>query len=305
MDKYAKSKMELAPRDIVSRSEQTEIEQGRGIIGPEGIQSINLDLTHLGAQKINDRLPMIREVVIKLNFIDPINELIPIRPAAHYFMGGIHTDIDGSTPLPGVWCAGEAACVSLHGANRLGANSTGECLVWGKITGEKAAKYALGMKICQELPSESNLKDEENRLFKRFDNHGKENSFIVRKELQNIMDKEVGVFRTGSGLEKALSTIKNMKNQVPNLRVNDTGRIYNTDLMSALEVDNLLDLAEVIVTGALLRQESRGAHSRRDFPQRDDTNWLKHTLAHFTQQGPKIEYIPVKVNMWHPVERKY
>ena len=127
MERYAKSKMELAPRDIVSRSEQTEIEEGRGVTGPEGIMSINLDLTHLGADKINERLPMIREVAIKLNFIDPIKEPIPVRPAAHYFMGGIHTDIDGATPVPGIWCAGEAACVSLHGANRLGANSTGEC----------------------------------------------------------------------------------------------------------------------------------------------------------------------------------
>ena len=305
MEKYAKSKMELAPRDIVSRSEQTEIEEGWGIRGPEGIPSINLDITHLGAAKINERLPMIREVTIKLNFIDPINEPIPVRPAAHYFMGGVHTDINGATPIIGVWCAGEAACVSLHGANRLGSNSTGECLVWGKITGNKAADYAAKMRLCPDLPSESDLQDEESRLFKRFSNQGQENAFIVRRELQKIMDSEVGVFRTGAGLEKALSRVKNLKRMVSAMRVNDSGRVYNTDLLNALEVDNLLDLSEVIVTGALYRQESRGAHYRRDFPKRDDVNWLKHTLMYYTPRGPKIDYIPVVINMWQPVERKY
>jgi succinate dehydrogenase / fumarate reductase flavoprotein subunit len=305
MEKYAKSKMELAPRDIVSRSEQTEIEQGRGVPGPEGILCINLDLTHLGADKINERLPMIREVTIKLNFIDPIKEPIPVRPAAHYFMGGIHTDIDGATPVPGIWSAGESACVSLHGANRLGANSTGECLVWGKITGEQASRFAFGMKACPDLPADDELQEAEDRIFKRFSTQGKENTFVVRKELQTIMDSEVGVFRTSAGLEKALKKIKELKTALPYLRVNDTGRVYNTDLLSALEVDNLLELSEVIVTGALLRKESRGAHSRRDFPNRDDISWLKHTLASYTPQGPKIDYLPVCVNMWNPVERKY
>lgn len=305
MEKYAKSKMELAPRDIVSRSEQTEIEEGRGVIGPEGIPCINLDLTHLGADKINERLPLIREVAIKLAFIDPIHEPIPIRPAAHYFMGGVHTDIDGATPVPGIWSSGEAACVSLHGANRLGSNSTAECLVWGKITGQKAAQYAAKMKACPDLPPEASLRSEESKVFQRFSSKGKENTFVVRRELQKIMDAEVGVFRTGAGLEKALKKVKELKTLVPNLAVNDLGRVYNTDLLAALEVDNLLDLAEVIVTGALARTESRGAHSRRDYTKRDDVSWLKHTLAHYTPTGPRIEYIPVAITMWSPVERKY
>ncbi|MDP2916682.1 MAG: succinate dehydrogenase/fumarate reductase flavoprotein subunit [Dehalococcoidia bacterium] len=305
MEKYAKAKMELAPRDIVSRSEQTEIEEGRGVTGPEGIMAINLDLTHLGADKINERLPMIREVTIKLNFIDPIKEPIPIRPAAHYFMGGVHTDLDGATPVPGIWCSGEAACGSLHGANRLGSNSTAECLVWGKITGDKAAEFAAKTQNYPDLPPDSALQDEENSIFKRFSNNGKETSFAVRKELQKTMDGEVGVFRTGDGLEKALNRIKELRKLVPYLRVNDTGRIYNTDLMSALEAGNLLDLSEIIVTGALARKESRGAHSRRDFPTRDDVNWLKHTMAYYTPQGPRLDYIPVTITMWQPVERKY
>jgi succinate dehydrogenase / fumarate reductase flavoprotein subunit len=284
---------------------QTEIEEGRGITGPEGIQSINLDLTHLGADKINERLPMIREVSIKLNFIDPIKESIPIRPAAHYFMGGIHTDIDGATPVPGIWCAGEAACGSLHGANRLGANSTAECLVWGKITGRKAADYAVGTPVCPDLPADSILQEEENLLFKRFNPQGSENTFAIRKELQKTMDSQVGVFRTSAGLEKALRIIKELQKMVTYVRVKDIGRIYNTDLMSALETDNLLSLSEVIVTGALVRQESRGAHFRRDFPRRDDINWLKHTLAYHTPQGLRIDHLPVTINMWLPVERKY
>jgi succinate dehydrogenase / fumarate reductase, flavoprotein subunit len=305
MEKYAPSKMELAPRDIVSRSEQTEIEEGRGIVGPEGIIGINLDLTHLGADKINERLPMIREVTIKLNFIDPINEPIPIRPAAHYFMGGVHTDIDGATPVPGIWCSGEAACVSLHGANRLGSNSTAECLVWGKITGQKAAEFASGMKAYPDLPADKDLQEEEDKVFKRYLTGGIESSFVIRKELQAAMDENVGVFRDGAGLQKALDKIKELKTRIPNMGVKDKGRIYNTDLMSALEADNLISLSEVIVTGALARKESRGAHSRRDFKTRDDVNWLKHTLAYYDPQGPKLEYIPVTINMWNPVERKY
>jgi len=305
MEKYAKEKMELAPRDIVSRSEAIEIEEGRGVPGPEGMMAINLDLTHLGADKINERLPLIREVAMRLAFIDPSKEPIPIRPAAHYFMGGVHTDIDGATLVPGIWAAGEAACVSLHGANRLGSNSTGECLVWGKIAGDKAVRYAAGFKAFPELPAATRLKEEESRIFRRFNPAGKESAFIVRKELQKTMDAGAGVFRTGDGLEKALNRVQELKRLVPNLGVKDRGRIYNTDLLSAIEVDNLLDLAEVIVAGALARTESRGAHSRRDFPQRDDKNWLKHTLAHYTPAGPKIEYIPVNLSLWQPVERKY
>jgi succinate dehydrogenase / fumarate reductase, flavoprotein subunit len=305
MERYAKGKMELAPRDIVSRSVQTEIEEGRGISGPEGNMVINLDLTHLGAAKINERLPMIRELAIKLNFIDPIKEPIPIRPAAHYFMGGIHTDIDGATRIPGIWCAGEAACVSLHGANRLGANSTGECLVWGKISGSKAAEYANQTIHCTDLPPGSSLLEEENHIFGRFSPRGQESSYAVRKELQKIMDSYCGVFRTGTELAQALQQIKELKLKIPLFKVLDNGRIYNTDLMSALETENLLDLSEVILTGALARQESRGAHSRRDFPKRDDINWLKHTLAYYTPQGPRLDYLPVMINTWQPVERKY
>ncbi|GAF84087.1 unnamed protein product, partial [marine sediment metagenome] len=243
MEKYAPAKMEVAPRDIVSRSEITEIEEGRGFSGPDGLDYLHIDLRHLGADKINERLPMIREIAMRFNFIDPIYQPIPIRPAAHYFMGGVHTDIDGATPAEGIWAAGEAGCESLHGANRLGANSTAECLVWGRIAGDEAAKYASSQKTLPPLPKESTLKDAEAQLFSRFSPDGKENAYALRKELQKTMDSQVGVFRTGPELETALNKIKELKQRVSDFRVTDRGRIYNTDLLSALEADNLLDLA--------------------------------------------------------------
>lgn len=305
MQKYAPSVMEIAPRDIVSRSIMTEIEQGRGSPGPNGLDYVHLDLRHLGAKKINERLPLIREVAIRFVFLDPIFYPIPIRPAAHYFMGGIHTDINGATPLEGIWAAGEAACVSVHGANRLGANSTAECLAWGKITGEKAVSYAIKQKSLPPSLREERVREEEARVFARFYHNGRESSYVLRKELQNVMDKNVGVFRTGAGLELALEKIRELKERAQHLGVKDKGRIYNTDLLAALETVNLLDLAEVIVVGALARQESRGSHARRDFPKRDDINRLKHTLAYYTPEGPKLDYIPVAITMWQPVERKY
>jgi len=305
MEKYAASKMELAPRDVIARAEITEIEEGRGFPEPDGLDYVHVDLRHLGADTINERLPLIREVALKFNFIDAIFHPIPVRPAAHYTMGGIHTDIDGATPVAGIWSAGEAGCESLHGANRLGSNSTAECLVWGKITGDRAAKYATSQKALAPLPKEATLKDEEARLFGRFKANGKESSYAMRRELQRVMDSHVGVYRTGDGLEEALDKIKELKQRLPEVRVADRGRVYNTDLLSAIEVDNLLTLSEVLVTGALTRTESRGAHARRDFTTRDDVNWLKHTLAYNTPSGPRLEYLPVTITMWKPVERTY
>jgi succinate dehydrogenase / fumarate reductase flavoprotein subunit len=305
MEKYAPTKLETAPRDIVSRSETTEILEGRGFKSPEGMDYVHLDLTHLGAQKINERLPLIREVTIKFAFIDPITQPIPIRPAAHYCMGGIHTNIEGATPVKGIWAAGEAACVSMHGANRLGSNSTAECLVWGKITGEKAARYAVAQKTLPSVP-EKKLKDEEKRVFEQVGHgDGSEDVYVIRNELQQMMDKNAGVYRTGPQMEEALKKIKELKQRIKRVKVKDNSRIYNTNLINVIETTNLIELAEPIVAGALARTESRGAHSRRDFPTRDDVNWGKHTLAHYTPDGPKLDYSPVAMTMWKPVERKY
>ena len=305
MSEYAPSRMEVAPRDIVSRSEISEIEAGRGFTAPDGLDYVHLDLRHLGAARINERLPMIREVAIKFAFIDPILEPIPIRPAAHYFMGGIHADINGATPLRGVWAAGEAACISLHGANRLGSNSTAECLVWGQIAGAEAAKFVATEKSLPPEPATGKLEEEEAHIFHRFPAGGEVDLYTIRRELQRTMDKQVAVFRTGQELEAALAKVKELKQSVPYMRVADRGRVYNTNLLAALEVENLLDLAEVIISGAVARTESRGGHARRDYPERDDANWLRHTLAHYTPEGPRLEYTPVNITMWQPVERKY
>lgn len=304
MDKYAPSKLELAPRDMVSRSEMTEIEEGRGFKGPGGLDYIHLDLTHLGAKKINEDLPLIREVCMEFNDLDPISEPIPCRPVAHYSMGGIETNINGATRIKGIWAAGEAACVSLHGGNRLGANSTAECLVWGKITGEQTAAYCAETREAPATP-DAKVNAEWQRIQNLLAQKGTENLYDIRKELRSCMDMKVGVFRTGEELSSALELIGGLRERYKNVSVGDKNSVYNTNLYNALEVSNLLDLAQVVVTGALDRTESRGAHARRDFAVRDDKNWLKHTLAFFTEKGPRMDYKPVTITTWEPVERKY
>jgi succinate dehydrogenase / fumarate reductase flavoprotein subunit len=303
MKRYAPDKMELAPRDIISRSETTEIQEGRGLTGPYG-PYIALDLTHLGEEKINERLPLIRDVAIKLGGVDPVKEPIPIKPAAHYSMGGIQTSIKTSTPAVGLYAAGECACLSLHGANRLGTNSTADCLVFGAVAGAEAARYALSSKL-PVLPSER-MEAEERRVFHGiFGNEGPERAPAIRDEMRRLMHEQVWVFRKEAELKSALETIKGLKERFKHIRVEDRGRSYNTDLVAALQLDFMLDLAEVTVTSAIARQESRGAHSRLDYPKRDDARWLKHTLAYYTKEGPRLEYLPVTITKWPPVERTY
>jgi succinate dehydrogenase / fumarate reductase flavoprotein subunit len=309
MEKYAPSKMELAPRDMVSRAEMTEILEGRGVPGPDGLPSLNLDLTHLGAQKINSRLPLIREVAIKFVGIDPITQPIPIRPVAHYSMGGIETDIDGLTRVPNIWAAGEVACVSLHGANRLGSNSTAECLVWGGITGQGIAA------ALPKLPAPAAIPEKQARAARvhidgLLAREGSENLYELRRELRALMDREVGVYRTGEGLARALDGVREIRRRCLRAPIKDKSQVYNSNLLNALELENLVDLAEVTVTGALARQESRGAHARRDFATRDDVAWLRHTLAFrqgagWADTGTRLEHKPVTIDTWIPVERKY
>lgn len=304
MARYAPAKMELAPRDMISRAEMTEILEGRGFPGPDGKDYLHLDLTHLGAARINARLPLIRELCIKFAGLDPVERPIPIRPVAHYSMGGIETDIDGRTRLPGVWAAGEAACVSLHGANRLGANSTAECLVWGGIAGAAIADALASLGPPPPVPP-AVLRAAEDRVRRLLSREGRENLYALRRELRTTMDEYAGVFRTGDGLQKALETIREIRRRAAAAPVADKGSIYNSNLFHALELENLLDLAEVAVAGALARQESRGAHARRDFTARDDEGWLKHTLAWRTDAGPRLEYKPVRIDTWKPVARTY
>jgi len=305
MEKYAPEKMELAPRDIVSRSEMTEILEGRGFEGPKGLDYIYLDLTHLGADKINHRLPLIREVTMKFLGLDPIFEPIPVRPVAHYSMGGIETDIKGKTKMEGIWAAGEVACISLHGANRLGTNSTAECLVWGGIAGADIEKYLRTNPKVPDVPKD-HVEEEEKRIFQDLlGRDGDENPYQLRKELREVMDFHMGVFRTGDEISAGLEKIRKLKERFNNIKIQDKSRIYNSNLINTLELENMLLLAETMIIAALAREESRGGHSRRDFPKRDDENWLKHTLITLTDDGPKLDYKDVTITKWKPVERKY
>ena len=304
MASYAPKLMELAPRDMVSRAETEEILAGRGFRTSDGQDYLELDLTHLGADRINTRLPLIREVTIKFLGLDPIEKPIPIRPVAHYSMGGIETDINGLTRVSGIWAAGEAACVSLHGANRLGSNSTAECLVWGAITGGEIAAALPGLGVVAPLPA-AEAKAAEDHVGRVLARTGDENLYALRRDLRSIMDSRVGVFRTGGDLAIALEAIREIRVRAERAPVADKSRVYNSNLVHALELENLVDLAEVTVAGALAREESRGAHARRDFPTRDDASWLKHTLAFHTGDRPRFEHKPVTIDKWLPVERKY
>jgi succinate dehydrogenase / fumarate reductase flavoprotein subunit len=304
MKKYAPEKLELASRDVVSRAMITEIEEGRGFKdATTGLDYINLNLSPIGADKIKRRLSGIREIAIKFRGIDPVEEPLPVRPVCHYVMGGIDTDINGATKMKGLWAAGEAACVSINGANRLGANSTAECLVWGKITGKEAAKFA-GGKPLPAQPTEAVLL-EEGRIFDRiFHGTGGTNPYEVRDRVQQLMDKNVFVFREEAGLASALKAIRDLQ-RTDYLHCEDKSRVYNTNLSQVLEVESMLAAAEVVVAGALARTESRGAHARRDYPARDDANWLKHTVATYTPDGPKLGYSPVMITKYKPAERHY
>jgi succinate dehydrogenase / fumarate reductase flavoprotein subunit len=303
MKKYAQDKMELAPRDIIARAETIEIQQKRGLEGPYG-PYIALDLRHLGEEKINERLPLIRDVSIKLSGIDPVEEPIPIKPAAHYSMGGIHANIKTETHVSGLYAAGECACLNLHGANRLGTNSTSDCLVFGHVAGEEAAKYALSKNLC-ELPKRR-IDIEETRIFNEIlGNEGDERVSIIRDQMRRVMNEKVWIFRSEPELRSALKDIKQLKTRFKNIKVEDKSRTFNTSLMETLQLDFTLDLAEVTIVSAISRTESRGAHARLEHPKRDDKNWLKHSLIYNTKNGPEIRYIPVTITKWPPVTRTY
>jgi succinate dehydrogenase / fumarate reductase, flavoprotein subunit len=303
MKKYAPKKLELASRDVVSRAMMQEIQQGRAFKHESGVDCLKLDLTHLGADKIKERLAGIREIGIKFSGIDVIEEPIEIRPVCHYMMGGIHTNIEGATEMRGLWAAGEASCNSLHGANRLGANSTSECLVWGRITGELAARYASSSNSTSASVS-SQVLDEEKRIYDGiFRGSGEVNPYQLRKDLTDLMDVNASVFRDEEGLKDGLRKINALKGSSWK-HVDDKAREYNTNFINVMEVDSMLRIAEVVLIGALTRQETRGAHARTDYPKRDDENFLKHTLVYYGKE-PKITWHPVTITRYVPMERKY
>ncbi len=306
MERYAPKFMELAPRDIVSRSEMTEILEGRGFPGPNGLDYIYLDLRHLGAEKINTKLPLVREVCMKFLNLDPIEKPIPVRPVAHYSMGGIECDIRGKTKAERLWTAGEVACSSMHGANRLGCNSTAECLVWGDICGREILRF-----LEENKPEVPNLNknlalDEEKRVFEDLiKKDGKENPYAIRESLRALMDHHLGVFRDGPQMKEGLQKVLDLKERFKNIKVEDKSKVYNSNLINVLETENLLDLAEIMFVSAIAREESRGAHARRDFAKRDDERFLKHTLVTKGPKGPLLNYKPPSITKWKPVERKY
>ena len=310
MGKYAPEKLDLASRDVVSRAVVTEIEQGRGFKDElSGYDYVELDLTKIGAAEVKERLAGIREIAMKFRGIDPVERPLPVRPVCHYMMGGLDVDIDGATRIRGLWAAGEASCVSINGANRLGANSTAECLAWGRITGEEAARYALG-RTSAPSAREAFVREEKRIFDGIFHGRGGTNPYDVRDSIQKAMDKGAYVFRTGEGLSEAIKTIAALR-ESDFLHCDDQSRRYNTNLTNVLEVEALLMAAEAILRSAHARTESRGAHARRDFPNRDDVTWLRHSLAYFSPEEMvggghvKLDYSPVRITRYQPAERHY
>ena len=298
--------MELGPRDRLSQAFVKEQEKGRTIKGPYG-DVVHLDIRHLGKDIINNKLPFVRELCLKYENLDPIKEMIPVRPVVHYMMGGIHTDINGATPLDGLYAAGEVACVSINGANRLGSNSLTEILVFGKRACISAAHFALEQKEPNSS-IELLIKDKVNNVRDQFfnNNGGTESIAGLRKEMQDVMEGSAGIYRTGDSLNKAISAISDLKERFQNVSVSDQSYTFNTEITSAIELSYMLDVAETIVHSALARTESRGSHQRTDFPERDDERFLAHSLAYKEDEGsPRVEYLPVVITRWPPAERVY
>ncbi len=299
MARYAPHLLELASRDVVSRAMLTEVQEGRGF--PGGY--LHLELMHLGRERIETRLQEIVDFSRTFAGIDPVTEPIPVMPAQHYIMGGIGTNLRGETNIPGLYAAGEAACVSIHGANRLGGNSLLETLVFGKQAGLAAAGYV--EKASAPMLHASDLERETVSFRALWDRTDGESPARLRQEMQQTMDRWVGIYRNPDEMLQACAVIRGLKDRYRRVRVVDSSTAYNIDLTDALELGHMLDLAEVIVVGAIARSESRGAHARIDFPKRDDANWMKHTLARFTPEGPELLYSPVAVTRWEPTERVY
>jgi succinate dehydrogenase flavoprotein subunit len=297
--------MELGPRDRLSQAFVHEVEKGRTIESPYG-PIVHLDLRHLGAKLIDTKLPMVRELCMKYERIDPVTELIPVRPVVHYMMGGVHTDIDGATPIDGLFAAGETACVTINGANRLGSNSLPECLVFGARAGKAAAEYAASAKRPSPVVMRQ-AEDEVRRLEQmRSSDGGHERIADIREEMQSTMEDSAGIFRSGDSLAKGIDQLAELQQRLERVQLFDQTMAFNTELVAALELANMLDIAETMLQSAIQREESRGAHQRTDFTTRDDTRFLNHALAYRDSDGSvRIERLPVTITRWPPGERVY
>lgn len=301
-----KKTMELGPRDRLSQAFMKELEKGRVFSGPYG-EYVHLDLRHLGEKKIDKKIPFVRELSTKYAGIDPVYEPIPVRPVVHYCMGGVDTDINAATEIPGLFAAGEAACVSINGANRLGSNSLTELLVFGAIAGREAAKFAtenpeLDISALQKLGA-----DEQEKIAKNFirKDGGYERVATLRNEMTKTMESGAGIYRSESSLKETCNKLAELRDRFSNILIEDRSLSFNTELTSALELDFMLDVAQTITHSALARTESRGSHQRTDYPGRDDSKFLRHTLAFGADGAPRIEYKDVVITRWPPGERVY
>jgi succinate dehydrogenase / fumarate reductase, flavoprotein subunit len=300
LKRYAPNAMELASRDVISRAEQTEIDEGRGING-----NVLLDLRHLGAEKIHERLHGTRELSMVFAGVDPIHEPIPVRPGSHYHMGGVDTDLDGLTSITGLYAAGECACVSVHGANRLGGNALMETITFGKRAGRAAAEWALTHTTIAVPPSlEADAQRELGALLNRSDG---ERPWAIRDELASTMHENFGVFRREEQMQEQGRIIEGLQERYERVVVDDKGDVFNNDLTQALELGFLLELAQCMVVAGIARKESRGAHARPyDYPDRDDENYLRHTLTTLDGGGGvQLDWKPVTMTKWQPQERTY
>jgi fumarate reductase flavoprotein subunit len=298
--------MELGPRDRLSQAFVYEAEKGRVTQTPYG-DVVYLDLRHLGATLIDEKLPFVRELCVKYENLDPVKELIPVRPVVHYMMGGVHTDINGATPIQGLFAAGETACVSINGANRLGSNSLPECLVFGARAGRAAADYAAGAADPPPVV-QAQAADEVRRLERDLLNKtdGREQISTIRTEMQQTMEDSAGIFRSGEALAKGVDALRELQQRYADIALTDHSLTFNTELAAALELANMLDVAECIVQSGLRREESRGAHQRTDFTARDDERFLAHAMNYRNPDGSaRLEDLPVTITRWAPGERVY
>ena len=299
LERYAPNAMELASRDVISRAEQTEIDEGRGVDG-----SVLLDLRHLGAERINERLHGTRELAMTYALVDPIHDPIPVRPGAHYHMGGVDTDLWGKTSLEGLYAAGECACVSVHGANRLGGNALMETVTYGKRTGAAAAEWAL-THTTVDVPTGA-VADAEREVRELLDRTDGERPAAIRDELASTMHENFGVFRREDQMRRQGEIVGGLLERSGRVVVDDKGTVFNNDVTQVLELGFLLELAACMVEAGLARKESRGAHARPyDFPDRDDENYMRHTMVTWEGGGPRLDWAPVRTTKWEPQERKY
>jgi fumarate reductase flavoprotein subunit len=307
LKRYVPNKMELGPRDIISRAMTTEFEEGRGFEGPHG-KYMHLDVRHLGEAVIDRKLPFMRELGREFVGIDIVTDPIPVRPVQHYMMGGVDADISGATQIPGLYAAGECANVGLNGGNRLGSNSLSECLVFGAAAGRAAAHFSASAKAPGANPVEAMLRDESHRVESTYldKKGGDERIGDIREDMQRDMDEGAGVFRTREGLARLTKQLGALRERFERIKIEDSSRTFNTELTAALELDFMLEVADAITFSALAREESRGAHARRDFPERDDEKYLKHTIAFRTDElAPRLEYRDVTITNFKPQARAY